>query len=160
MTLYARSMTRLRRMIGLATALLVLGGAALASDVTPQSTDLPDLSAIRAKIYSGSYDDAARELTALTATVQHADLYNLLGFSLRKLKRYDEAAKWYREALLYDATHRPALEYQGELFIEIADYLAAQKNLELLRLVCFPKGCEEYDRLKDALQQAKQKPAG
>ncbi len=148
-----------RHLVRLTAMTLLLGSAALASDVTPQSSDRPDLSAVRAKIYSGSYDEAARELQTLTTTVQHADVYNLLGFSLRKLQRYDEAAKWYREALRYDATHRPALEYQGELFIDIADYPSAQKNLQLLRLLCFPKGCEEYDKLKEALLRAGQKPA-
>lgn len=137
----------------LAASLVNLGPRAMAMDTAP-STDLPDLSAIRAQIYSGDYETAARDLVALTATVRHADLYNLLGYSLRKLKRYDEAARWYKEAIYYDPSHRPALEYQGELFAEIGDFARAEKNLELLRLLCHPNGCEEHDRLKQALKRA------
>jgi Flp pilus assembly protein TadD len=136
---------------------LTMSVAAGASDTAP-SSDLPDLSAIRAEIYSGDYEKAAGELLALTATVHHADVYNLLGFSLRKLKRYDEAARWYKEAIYYDPSHRPALEYQGELFIDIGDFTRAEKNLELLRLLCYPEGCEQYDKLKAALDQAGHRP--
>lgn len=117
---------------------------------TPPSTDLPDLSGIRAKIYADRYQDAIVDLEALTASVKHADLYNLLGFANRKLKRYDEAAKWYKEALYYAPDHRPALEYQGELFIALGDRDAAQANLDLLTLFC-PQGCVEKDTLAKAI---------
>lgn len=136
-------------MIGL---LWGLSGAAEAVD-TPPSSDLPDLSEIRAEIYSGDFDSAVRRLLGLTATVKHADLYNLLGYSLRNLKRYDEARRWYAEALYYDPTHRPALEYQGELFIAVGDLPAARSNVGLLRLLC-PKGCAELDTLEKAVAAA------
>lgn len=129
--------------------LFLLATPAWAVD-TPPSTDLPDLSAIRAQIYSGEYEDALGALTDLTNTVKHADLYNLLGYSTRKLGRYDEADRWYREALYYDPTHRPALEYQGELFIETGDRAAAEGNLQILTLLC-PRGCPEKDALAAAL---------
>lgn len=133
--------------------LLAAMGGALAADTAP-ATDLPDLSAARARIYAGDYGTAAAELGALTATVRHADLYNLLGFSLRKLRRFEEAARWYREALFYDPTHRPALAYQGELFVEMADLAKARNNLKLLRLLCHPAGCEEARRLEAVLAAA------
>jgi len=117
---------------------------------TPPSTDLPDLSAIRADIYSGEYETALVKLESMTATVKHADLYNLLGYTTRQLGRYDEAGKWYREALYYDPSHRPALEYQGELFLQTGDLAAAKGNLELLALFC-PTGCPERDTLAKAI---------
>lgn len=120
----------------------------------PPSTDLPDLSAIRAQIYSGEYERAAADLTTLTETVKHADVYNLLGFSTRKLGRFNEADRWYREALYYDPTHRPALEYQGELFLETGDRSAAEGNLQILTLLC-PEGCPEKDALTAALENAR-----
>ncbi|MFG1477945.1 tetratricopeptide repeat protein [Xanthobacter sp. V4C-4] len=126
---------------------------------TAPSTDLPDLSESRAAIYAGDYERALTLLLPLTQTVRHADLYNLLGFATRNLKRYDEAARWYKEALFYDPGHRPALEYQGELFIAIGDFTRAGKNLELLRLLCFPDGCEEQGRLEAALIAAGHSPA-
>ena len=139
----------------IACAALVAGslaGTAYAVD-TPPSTDLPDLSAIRAKIYSGEYEAAVEALLPLTEEVKHADLYNLLGFSLRSLGRYDEAGRWYKEALYYDPTHRPAIEYQGELFIAIGDLDAARANIDVLRLLC-PQGCDELETLEKALAAA------
>lgn len=127
---------------------------------TAPSTDLPDLSESRAALYAGDYERALALLTPLTATVRHADLYNLLGFANRSLKRYDEAARWYKEALFYDPGHRPALEYQGELFIAVGDFDKAEKNLELLRLLCFPDGCEPHERLRKALIAAGRIPGG
>lgn len=144
-----------------AAALLALLAAtaspALAMDTAP-STDLPDLSESRAALYAGDYERALALLEPLTATVRHADLYNLLGFANRNLKRYDVAARWYKEALFYDPGHRPAIEYQGELYIEIGDFKRAEKNLELLRLLCFPSGCDEHQKLRNALVNAGRKP--
>ena len=48
------------------------------------ATDLPDLSQSRAAIYAGDYERALALLMPLTATVRHADLYNLIGFANRK----------------------------------------------------------------------------
>lgn len=129
---------------------LTLGAAS-----APPSSDLPDLSAVRAKVYAGEYAKAVEQLTALTRTVQHAEVYNLLGYSLRQLKRYDEAGRWYREALLYDPEHRPALEYQGELFLALGDVANARKNLRYLELLCTTKPCAEYGLLKKAIATSK-----
>ena len=124
-------------------------GVAFAAD-TPASTDLPDLTPIRAKVYAKDYQSAADDLRALTATVKHADLYNLLGFSLRNLGQYDEAAKWYREALYYDPDHRNAIEYQGELFIKIGQLQRARNNVQKLEFLCL-KGCAELTQLRQAV---------
>jgi Flp pilus assembly protein TadD len=134
----------------LAAAPLVLGAAG-----APPSSDLPDLSAVRALVYAGDYHKAVQRLTALSETVQHAEVYNLLGYSLRQLRRYDEAGRWYREALLYDPEHRPALEYQGELFLALGDVAAARKNLRYLELLCTAKPCAEYELLKRAIAGSK-----
>ncbi|WAJ28218.1 tetratricopeptide repeat protein [Antarcticirhabdus aurantiaca] len=139
------------RRAGLAAALLAALIAAPAAAVdTPPSDDLPDLSAIRAKIYSDDFEGAAADLSALSKTVRHADIYNLLGFATRKLGRFEEAGRWYREALYYDPQHRPALEYQGELFLQTGDVEAARGNLVQLEFLC-PEGCEELDTLRAAI---------
>ncbi|MGI2033912.1 tetratricopeptide repeat protein [Rhizobium panacihumi] len=142
---------RLLLVLGLIGTMMIAPSASAVD--TPPSTDLPDLSGIRAKIYADRYQDAIVDLEALTASVKHADLYNLLGFANRKLKRYDAAAKWYKEALYYAPDHRPALEYQGELFIALGDLDAAQANLDLLTLFC-PNGCAEKDTLAKAIASA------
>lgn len=137
-------------MAAVAAVHLALGAAG-----APPSSDLPDLSAVRAKVYAGEYAQAVTQLTALTRTVQHAEVYNLLGYSLRQLKRYDEAGRWYREALLYDPAHRPALEYQGELFLALGDVDNARKNLRYLELLCTAQPCAEFELLKKAIATSK-----
>ena len=134
------------------TAFLGISLAARAAD-TPQSSDLPDLSAIRAKIYSGQYEAAVADLLPLSETVKHADVFNLLGYSLRNLGRYDEAEAWYEKALWYDGSHRPTLEYQGELFISIGRLDRARANLSLLKVYC-PEGCHELDLLTRKIAEA------
>lgn len=136
-------------------AALVAAPLALGAAGAPPSSDLPDLSAVRALVYAGDYNKAVQRLTALTETVQHAEVYNLLGYSLRQLKRYDEAGRWYREALLYDPEHRPALEYQGELFLALGDVAGARKNLRYLELLCTAQPCAEYELLKKAIAGSK-----
>lgn len=128
----------------------MLSATAAGAVDTPPSSDLPDLSAIRAQIYSGEYEAALAELTALSEQVKHADIYNLLGYASRQLGRYEESGRWYREALYYDPSHRPALEYQGELFLQTGDVESAQGNLQLLELFC-PGGCPERDTLSQAI---------
>src|ERR1700754_111379 len=91
---------------------------ALAVD-TNFSKDAPDLTSVRAKIKAKDFKAAVAELTPMLATHQHADVYNLLGFSLRKLGDYKQAATFYQKALDFDPEDRSALEYQGEVFIEM-----------------------------------------
>lgn len=150
------ALARLALALTLALPALPPASPAQAMDTAP-STELPDLSESRAALYAGDYERALALLEPLTATVRHADLYNLLGFANRNLKRYEAAARWYKEALFYDPAHRPAIEYQGELFIAIGDFTRAEKNLELLRLLCYPAGCEEQDKLRKALIDAGRK---
>lgn len=151
--------TRLRTL--LAAGLISWAGAAGAVD-TPPSDDLPDLAPIRALIYSGEYQKAATELEALATKVRHADVFNLLGFSLRNIGRYEEADKWYREALYYNPEHLQAIEYQGELFIKTGKLDKAQENIVSLKIYC-PKGCVELEKLEQAYAKVNGKasaPAG
>ena len=48
------------------------------------STDAPDLTSVRVKIKAKEYVAALAELRKLAEDVQYADVYNLLGFTLRK----------------------------------------------------------------------------
>ncbi|MGC3986355.1 MAG: hypothetical protein QM777_17450 [Pseudorhodoferax sp.] len=122
------------------------------------SGDLPDLAAEKALIYAGEYAQAIARLEARAREVQHAEIYNLLGYSQRQLRRYDDAARSYREALFFDGAYRPALQYQGELFIATGDIEGARRNLGYLRIVCGPPGCEEIEKLQAALEKAGHRP--
>jgi tetratricopeptide (TPR) repeat protein len=80
--------------------------------------DAPDLASVRAKIKAEDYKAAIEELTPMLASHQHADVYNLMGFSLRKTGDYKQAYTFYRKALDFDPDHKGALEYLGELYVE------------------------------------------
>lgn len=144
---------RQARTVVLALMAWTVPALALAAGAPP-SSDLPDLSAERAMVYSAEYDDAVAALKRLSEQVRHAEVYNLLAYSLRQLKRYDEAAHWYREALTYDPVHRPALEYQAELFLALGDVASARKNLRYLELLCGHEPCDEYRLLQQRFQEA------
>jgi tetratricopeptide (TPR) repeat protein len=124
--------------------------AAGAAD-TPTSTDAPDLAAVRATIKRGSYAEALAALNALVDKgVQHADVYNLMGFAHRKNGDLKQAATYYGKALDFDQNHKSALEYQGEMFLAMGEIARAQANLARLVAIC-PQGCEEREDLEKAI---------
>ncbi|MEI4506696.1 tetratricopeptide repeat protein [Sphingopyxis sp. CCNWLW253] len=94
------------------------------------------------------YEAAIAKLdAALWAAGPHPDVLTYLGFANRKLKRYDAAETYYREALAIAPTHRGALEYYGELKLERGDVAGARAHLAKLEAIC-GFGCHEVDELK------------
>ena len=85
--------------------------------------------------------------------VQHADVYNLMGFSLRKTGDKQGAQTFYNKALDFDPNHKGALEYQGELYVETGQIEKAKANAEQLKKLC-PAGCEELADLEEAIAKA------
>ena len=114
------------------------------------SRDAPDLASVRAKIKAKDFKAALAELTPMLETHQHADVYNLMGFSLRKSGDYKQAYTFYRKALEFDPEHKGALEYLGELYVETGEIDKAKQNVALLRKLC-PGGCEELADLEKAV---------
>ena len=106
--------------------------------------DAPDLTSVRAKIKAKDFKGALSELTPMLATNQHADVYNLMGFSLRKTGDYKQAYTFYRKALDFNPEHKGALEYLGELYVETGQVEKAKENVVLLKKLC-PAGCEELE---------------
>jgi tetratricopeptide (TPR) repeat protein len=125
---------------------------ALAVD-TITSKDAPDLTSVRAKVKAKDFKGALAELTPMLATYQHADVYNLMGFSLRKTGDYKQAYTFYRKALDFDPEHKGALEYLGELYVETGQLDKAKENVALLKKLC-PGGCEELADLEKAVAEA------
>ena len=141
----------------LAFAALLVGASltatgALAVDVV-SSRDAPDLASVRAKIKAKDFKGALAELTPMLQTHQHADVYNLMGFSLRKTGDYKQAYTFYRKALDFDPAHKGALEYLGELYVETGEVEKAKQNVALLKRLC-PSGCEELSDLEQAIAGA------
>src|SRR5712692_16066 len=124
-------------------------GGALAVD-TVSSRDAPDLTSVRAKIKAKDFKAALAELTPMLTTHQHADVYNLMGFSLRKTGDYQQAYTFYRKALDFDPDHKGALEYLGELYVETGQIDKAKENVVRLKQLC-PSGCEELADLEKAI---------
>jgi Flp pilus assembly protein TadD len=117
----------------------ILGSpVALAVD-TISSKDAPDLAAVRAKIKVKDYQGALSELRTLADTTQHADVYSLLGFSLHKTGDYTNALTFYRKALDFDAEHKAAHEYLGELYLETGQLQNDREQLAALEKLC-PQG--------------------
>jgi Flp pilus assembly protein TadD len=142
------NMTKL--VLGVCVAVVLASPTALAVDTTV-SKDAPDLTAVRAKIKSKDFKSALADLTAMVDKgVQHADVYNLLGFSLRKSGDYPGALTFYRKALDFDADHKGAHEYLGELYVETGQLPKAKEHLAILEKLC-PRGCEEREDLAKAI---------
>jgi tetratricopeptide (TPR) repeat protein len=133
-------------------AACVAASAARAVDIVT-SRDLPNLASVRASIKAKDFKAALAELTPMLETHQHADVYNLMGFSLRKTGDYQQAYTFYRKALEFDPEHKGALEYLGELYVETGQIDKAKENLAVLKRLC-PSGCEELADLEQAIAAA------
>jgi cytochrome c-type biogenesis protein CcmH/NrfG len=139
------------------TALLVSIGLAPALMPAPafavdnmESTDAPDLSSVRAKIKAKDYAAALTELRDIAEDTQQADVYNLLGYTLRKTGDFKTSLTYYTKALELQPDHKAAREYLGELYIETGNIEKAKEQLAVLAKLC-PAGCEEREDLQKAI---------
>ncbi|MGB8316469.1 MAG: tetratricopeptide repeat protein [Aestuariivirga sp.] len=131
---------------------LMLSTSAFAVD-TKTTAGVPDLTSVRAKIEVEDFAAAIDELTPMLETSPSADVYNLMGFSLRKSGDLKQAQTFYSKALDFDPNHKGALEYQGELYLQIGDISRAKANLTKLAALC-PTGCEERGDLEAKIAAA------
>jgi tetratricopeptide (TPR) repeat protein len=146
-------MRRTRLIFDFCIAVSIASSAALAVD-TVVSKEAPDLTALRAKIKAKDFKSALVDLNIMIDKgVQHADVYNLLGFSLRKTGDYPKALTFYKKALDFDAEHKGAHEYLGELYVETGQVPKAREHLAILEKLC-PQGCEEREDLAKAVSAA------
>lgn len=83
---------------------------------------------------------------------EDANAWNYMGFSLRNLKRYEEALAAYQKALELKPKHKGAIEYLGELYLQTDQLDKAKAQLQRLDDVCF-LSCKEYRKLKKQIQQ-------
>lgn len=141
----------MRRRLLMAALWLALASPALA--VGPDTTTLDQEPDYRAGMAAIRAEDFAKALSHFhTLQPLHPwspEIANWLGFSYRKLKRYPESKRWYDHALLLDANYLPALEYQGEWFIETGDIASARANLARLEQLC--GRCHEWQDLNESL---------
>ncbi|MER8649634.1 tetratricopeptide repeat protein [Mesorhizobium sp. M0586] len=115
-----------------------------------EGADAPDLTAVQAKIAIKDYKGALADLRDLAQDNQQADVYNLLGFTLRKTGDFATALTYYNKALELKPDHKAAREYLGELYVETGDMAKANEQLASLQKLC-PAGCEELEDLHKAI---------
>src|ERR1700733_7222292 len=115
-----------------------------------ESTDAPDLTSVRAKLAAKDYAAALAELRDLAQDTQQADVYNLLGFTLRKTGDFKTSLTYYVKALELQPDHKAAHEYLGELYVQTGNMEKAKEQLAILAKLC-PGGCEEREDLQKAI---------
>ncbi len=140
-----------------AFSLLLVNSSAFAAgswDDSPSDRNV-DFAAAESKIKAGDYTAAIASLLKVTKDEpKNADAYNYLGYSHRKLGKFDEALGYYQKALSLDPDHLGANEYLGELYLQTSQLEKAEKQLEILDDLCF-FGCDEYRELKGKIAEYK-----
>ncbi len=117
------------------------------------STENSAYMAAEAAILGGDFAAALPILTELTAAEpDNADAWNLLGFASRKSGDLAAAEVAYGRALAINPDHLGALEYQGEMYLDLQKPDMAKANLARLQSLCGT--CEEATDLAEALADA------
>jgi Flp pilus assembly protein TadD len=94
------------------------------------------------------YEDALRSLRkAESAFGPHPDVLTYIGYTYRKMGKYDTAETYYRQALAIAPGHRGATEYYGELKVERGDIKGAKVMLAKLDSMC-SFGCVDAEVLR------------
>ncbi len=144
---------------------LVLPGQAVRADPgetrfqREEAPENPDYVAGKRAIDAADWRAAIDALSKVVAKEpNNADAYNLLGYAYRKSGQLDLAFKHYGEALRIEPKHRFAHEYIGEAYLLANNLAKAEEHLKALDRLCF-FGCEQYDDLKKAVAEYKQKAA-
>jgi len=118
----------------------------------PKSSALPD-----DQIYSLGYWQAkggeyAAALATLHSASDQADprIQTMIGYSLRKLGRVDEALPYYFAALATDPKRTTTRQHLGEAYLQIGQPDQAKQQLAEIAKRC-GTACEDYQLLKDAI---------
>ncbi len=127
-------------------------------DSTTTSDQINSLYELAEKhIYNKKYDKSLKLLKKLTKRedlgTRRADIYNLLGFSYRKLENpeLDKSFAAYMMALEIDPEHAGAHEYLGELYLMRDQKNQAMRMLSKLENLV-GKNAEEYKDLLQAIE--------
>jgi len=81
----------------------------------------------------------------------HPDVANLIGYSSRKLGRYEDSKLWYERALAADPAHARTWSYYGMWHAEQGNVLKARDYLAKVESLCGTK-CREYTELKGVIE--------
>lgn len=141
--------TLMRKAAFAAILTLFVSMSAYAADTeeTPASADLTDLDAAQRLVNARQYEEALPLLLRLDKeSPNNPDVLNLIGFSLRKIGKMDDALGYYQRALALNPGHLGANEYLGELYLEMKQPAKAKERLAALQKTC--GDCEEFEELQ------------
>jgi tetratricopeptide (TPR) repeat protein len=82
----------------------------------------------------------------------NADVANLIGYSSRKLGRYEDSKLWYERALAADPDHTVTWSYYGMWHAEQGNLLKAKEYLAKVQSLCGNTKCREYTELKGVIE--------
>ena len=105
-----------------------------------------------------NFDEAIKQLKISISkdslsTKENTNALNLIGFSYRMLKNYDQAFSYYSKALKIDPNHKPTLEYLGIAYLETNKLDRAESTYNLLKDLCAL--CKEKRSLNKAIKNYK-----
>tara|TARA_B100001094_G_C17799982_1_gene608617 strand:+ start:201 stop:704 length:504 start_codon:yes stop_codon:yes gene_type:complete len=98
------------------------------------------------KSYQKAYD---RLIIANNDVPNNPDILNYLGFTSRKLGKFENAEIYYLLGLEIDPKHFGINEYLGELYVNTKRLDKAKERLNVLK----DCNCKEYAQLKEAIEQ-------
>ena len=114
-----------------------------------------ELKAAESAINRKEYKKAIVELNKILAEKpNHADAWNLLGFSARKSGDFKTAKTAYTKALSINPKHTRAMEYMGEMYLSLNQPEKAEELLSRLEKLC-SYNCKDRDLLRSAIKKYK-----
>jgi predicted Zn-dependent protease len=124
-----------------------------AETAAPETEALPSYADAQAAVDAADWPTAQRILAQLiVAQPENADIWNLYGYTSRNMKLAGPALEAYETALKLEPGHLGALEYQGEMFVELKRLDDAKANLARLKDLC--GDCEQVVDLEAAIAAA------
>jgi len=135
--------------------LLLSADAQAASDKKPSNSASKnrDFDRGQQSLDNGDWQEAiAYFKKAVAADAKHAEAYNLMGYSYRRMGEVDPAFEAYAKALDLDPKHRGANEYLGQTYLLVGDTEMAQAQLAKLKDLCGNQ-CIETVKLRKAIER-------
>ena len=137
----------------LSQPLFAAGGYSSGTSSASTNTSTDPFATIYQLIEAKKFTEAHKALEVLNVPTKQADKFNLLGFTARKSGDLEKARAYYNRALEINPKHVRALEYQGELFLQLGKLADAKQNLEKIQRICWLP-CDEEKQLEEAIKLA------
>src|ERR1019366_4182943 len=127
-----------------------LDGLAKTHDEMKASTDAQKVAKLQAKIAKGLENAAADFERAVKNDATLYQAYSELGFTLRKMGKFDESLAAYDKSLSIQPDYTPALEYRADaLLIAMKGFVASRRaaaaGLDAAQLEAFAKWVDERE---------------